>query len=113
MLTISPFIRVFWLWQKSGRESNSVNRVNGGLNWSDGWSRDLRRSFANRLLPVTDAIAERWAVLSAQMQRRSTPLAAIDGLIAATALEPGLTMATRNVKDFFGLSLQIFNPWES
>ena len=74
---------------------------------------DLRRSFETRLLPVTQAVADRWAVLSARMQQRGTPLAAIDGLIGATALEHGLTVATRNVKDFVGLGIEIFDPWES
>ena len=35
-----------------------------------------------------------------------------DGQIAATALENGLTLVTRNVKDFEGLSLTILDPWE-
>jgi predicted nucleic acid-binding protein len=35
-----------------------------------------------------------------------------DGFIAATALEHGLTIVTRNVKDFDGLGVGIFNPWE-
>ena len=75
---------------------------------------DLRRSFHARLLPVTQTVADRWAVLSARMQRRGTPLATIDGLIAATALlEHGLIMTTRNVKDFAGLGIEILNPWES
>ena len=40
------------------------------------------------------------------------PLHVPDGQIAATALEHGLTLVTRNVKDFFGLGLTILNPWE-
>jgi predicted nucleic acid-binding protein len=36
-----------------------------------------------------------------------------DGLIAATALEHGLTLATRNTKDFEHLGLALINPWES
>jgi predicted nucleic acid-binding protein len=35
------------------------------------------------------------------------------GLLAATALEHGFTVATRNVKDFQHLGLAIVNPWES
>jgi predicted nucleic acid-binding protein len=35
------------------------------------------------------------------------------GLIAATALEHGLTVATRNVKDFESLGVSIVNPWKS
>ena len=76
------------------------------------WQDDLQRSFASRLLPVTQAIGDRWAVLSAQAQRRGTPLAIIDGLIAATAFEHDLTVVTRNVKDFAGLGVLLFNPWE-
>jgi len=43
---------------------------------------------------------------------RGTPANTADGLIAATALEHGLTVVTRNVRDFTGLGVQIFNPWD-
>jgi len=76
------------------------------------WLEEVGVSFETRLIPVTKTIADRWAVLSARAQRRGTPLANIDGLIAATALEHDLTLATRNVKDFTGLGVTIFNPWE-
>jgi len=33
-------------------------------------------------------------------------------MIAATAHEHDLTLVTRNVKDFAGLGIAIFNPWE-
>jgi toxin FitB len=77
------------------------------------WQDEVVASFETRLLPVNKAIADRWAVLSAQAQRRGTPLANIDGLIAATALEYDLTLATRNVKDFAGVGVMLFNPWEA
>ena len=77
------------------------------------WQDDLQVSFADRLLPVTKAIGDRWAVLSAQAQHRGTPLAIMDGLIAATALEHDLTVVTRNIKDFTGLGVALFNPWEA
>ena len=77
------------------------------------WQDDLVASFEMRLFPVTKAIADRWAVLSAQTQRKGITLANIDGLIAATALEHDLTLVTRNVKDFAGVEVPLFNPWES
>ena len=77
------------------------------------WQHEFVASFAGRLLPVTLPIAERWAVLSADSKRRGTPLATIDGLLAATASEHGLTVATRNVKDFANLGIAIFNPWDN
>lgn len=64
------------------------------------------------VLPVTEQIAVRWGELSAQRQRMGRPLPVLDGLIAATALEHGLVLATRNVKDFFGLDLALFDPWQ-
>ena len=75
--------------------------------------RDLHDWFEERLLPVTKAIAERWGVLSARRLDQGTPMPSIDGLIAATALEHNLTLVTRNVKDFAGLEVKLFNPWES
>ena len=77
--------------------------------WLEG---ELLESFGTNLLPVTRAIGDRWAVLSARAQRRGAPLAVIDGLIAATALEHDLILATRNVRDFLDLGVSIFNPWE-
>ena len=39
------------------------------------------------------------------------PLNVPDGPIAATALEHGLTLVTRNVKYFAGLGVPLKNPW--
>jgi predicted nucleic acid-binding protein len=71
----------------------------------------LRPWFANRILPVSEAIAERWGLLAGQCQLRGRPLKVADGLIAATALEHGLTVVTRNVRDFADLGVSVFNPW--
>lgn len=73
---------------------------------------DLLVWFRNRILPVTHAIADRWGELDGHSQLKGTPLNTGDGLIAATAIEHDLTVVTRNVKDFAGLGLTIFNPWE-
>jgi predicted nucleic acid-binding protein len=56
-------------------------------------------------------VAERWGALEGQRQLAGKPLNMPDGQIAATALEHGLTLVTRNVKDFVGLGVTMFNPW--
>ena len=74
---------------------------------------DLSILFSGRILTVTRTIAERWGVLEAQRQLAGRPLNVPDGMIAATALEHGLTIVTRNVKDFADLGVVLLNPWES
>ena len=69
--------------------------------------------FAGRILPVTQSIGDRWGVLGGECQLRGTPLNTADGMIAATALEHDLTIVTRNVKDFAGLGVAVFNPWDA
>ena len=69
--------------------------------------------FGERILPITQGVAERWGSLDAQRRQIGRPLGVVDGMIAATALEHGLTVATRNVKDFTGLGVAIFNPWDA
>jgi predicted nucleic acid-binding protein len=78
--------------------------------WLD---RDVRSWFAGRILPVTESIAERWGRLAASGKRSGATLAVVDGVLAATALEHGLTLVTRNVKDFASLGLALLNPWNS
>lgn len=68
--------------------------------------------FGKRVLPITQAVAERWGVLDAGRQAAGQPLGIADGMIAATAIEHDLTLVTRNVKDFVGLGVMMFNPWE-
>jgi predicted nucleic acid-binding protein len=64
--------------------------------------------FGNRLLPINLAIAERWGKLLAAAGR---PLPSIDSLLAATALEHGLILVTRNVQDFNLPGVRVENPW--
>ena len=69
--------------------------------------------FGERILPVTQPIAEHWGVLDAQRHQIGRPLGVADGMIAATALEHGLTLVTRNVNDFEDLGVTILNPWDA
>lgn len=69
---------------------------------------DLPAFFAGRILSVDEAVAHRWGRLQASAGR---PIPAIDSLIAATALHHGLTLVTRNTRDFAFPGLELIDPW--
>jgi predicted nucleic acid-binding protein len=71
----------------------------------------LRGRFSSRVLAVTEAVAERWGALDADATRRGLPLHVVDGLLAATALASGLTLVTRNVRDFAAVPVPLVDPW--
>jgi predicted nucleic acid-binding protein len=74
--------------------------------------KDLHEWFENRILVIDEAIADRWGLLTATGQRTGKPLAIIDGLLSATALEHKLTIVTRNSADFVHAGVPILNPWQ-
>ena len=69
---------------------------------------DLPAFFAGRILPVDARVADRWGRLLSAAGR---PLPAIDSLLAASAAQHGLSMVTRNSRDFADLGLDVINPW--
>ena len=52
-------------------------------------------------------------VLIAKRRSSGRPLATEDAMIAATCLVHGMSLATRNIKDFDDLGLALINPWEA
>jgi predicted nucleic acid-binding protein len=72
----------------------------------DAWVDLILQEFAGRILNVDQRVAETWASLSVP-----DPLPAIDGLIAATAIVHGLTLVTRNERDFARIGVRLLNPW--
>ncbi|MCY3955231.1 MAG: type II toxin-antitoxin system VapC family toxin [Nitrospira sp.] len=64
-------------------------------------------AFSDRILPVDTAVAQRCARLHVPDPRSDR-----DALIAATALVHGMTVVTRNTKDFAPTGVALLNPWE-
>lgn len=69
---------------------------------------DLLDAFAGRILSIDVPVARRAARLHVPNPRPER-----DALIAATATVHGMTVVTRNVKDFAALDVAIVNPWSA
>jgi toxin FitB len=74
----------------------------------DQWFAQMRLRLSDRVLPIDEAVASTWALMSVP-----DPLALIDGLLAATAKVHGLTFVTRNTVDVERTGIAVLNPFES
>jgi predicted nucleic acid-binding protein len=70
------------------------------------WLQTVERAFDGRVLGIDNAVSDQWGRMSA-----IRPVPVIDGLLAATALVNGLTLATRNDRDVAGLGATVLNPF--
>ena len=72
-----------------------------------GWLDRVLAWYGDRILPVDTGTARRWGQLSATLGYDGANL-----LIAATALENGLTVVTRNVRHLEPTGVSTLNPFE-
>jgi predicted nucleic acid-binding protein len=70
------------------------------------WYSSVREQLANRVLAVDEPVMMVWSRISVP-----DPLPAYDGLIAATALVHGMTVATRNAGDYRRAGVAVLDPW--
>lgn len=71
--------------------------------WIDG---QVLPGFEGRILPVDTAVAQCCAGLHVPKTKADR-----DAMIAATAIVHAMTVVTRNVRDFSGMSVKLLNPW--
>jgi toxin FitB len=90
---------------RSGIELHRLRNPSGAGNL-ERWLLGLETHYAERILPITTKIADRWGRLSPRQ-----PLPTSDGLIAATGLVHGLTVVTRNLADFQRSGVNTVNPF--
>jgi predicted nucleic acid-binding protein len=73
----------------------------------DAWLTRLLSIYGGRILPFDQDVADRWGKVMAL--HPSMPV--LDTQIAATALHHGMTVATRNVRDFVTSGVPVFDPF--
>lgn len=67
--------------------------------------------FAGRVLPFDSNAARSYADIAAARRAAGRSLSQADGQIAAIARSHGMAVATRNVRDFENMGIELFNPW--
>ena len=115
----TPDARVMHWLQTVQRMTISVitlEEAHFGLAWQPNTRKlALLNALVERLhavYPITPAIAHRAGVLRGQFQAHGITRSPPDMLIAATAIEHQLVLATRNVRDFMGCGVQVINPFD-
>jgi predicted nucleic acid-binding protein len=76
------------------------------------WAADLHRRFASRTLVTDEAVWITFGRLKASLRSMGRPQEDLDIILAATAIVNGLTLATRNLRDFADTGVALVNPWE-
>jgi toxin FitB len=77
-------------------------------NWLDN---KLRPMFDGRALPITEDILLGWRLIMEKGRQRGYRFSHPDVLIAASAAHHGLTVVTRNVREFVEAGVAVIDPW--
>jgi hypothetical protein len=72
----------------------------------------LAEDLAGRILPFDSPAAREFADIAANRRRAGRPISEADARIAAIARSRGAALATRNVADFVGCTVQVIDPWQ-
>ena len=77
------------------------------------WLGKVEAMFDNQILNFDRDAAVIWGELSAHLKLKGLNISSSDRQIAATALQHGLRVMTRNVKDFEHSGVMVYNPFDN
>jgi toxin FitB len=78
---------------------------------TDWLTHKVRPMFEQRVLPVSEDIIFKWRLLVEEGRKTGHTFSQPDLFIAATALQHGLTVVSRDVTDYAKARVALFNPW--
>jgi toxin FitB len=76
------------------------------------WTNTIEERFKYKLIAIDTTVAHQAGRLRATAQSQGRTSGVIDALIGACAISRGLTLATRNTKDFVLFGIPLFDPWQ-
>jgi predicted nucleic acid-binding protein len=71
----------------------------------------VRPMFEGRVLPVTEDVMLKWRLLVEQGRKAGHTFSQPDLIIAATALDSGLTVVSRDTREYRRAGVPVLNPW--
>ena len=77
------------------------------------WIETIKVRFKERVVAIDAPISEQAGRARAKAAAQGRGVDALDALIAATAQTRSLTLATRNVRDFEALDINVVDPWSA
>ena len=80
---------------------------------NDWLTHKVRPMFAQRVLPVSEDVMFKWRLLVEEGRKSGHTFSQPDLIIAATALEHGLTVVSRDTADYEKARVPVFNPWNA
>lgn len=78
---------------------------------TDWLNHKVRPTFEQRVLPISEDAMLKWRLLVEEGRRSGHTFSQPDLIIAATALEYGLTVVTRDAGDYDKARVPVVNPW--
>ena len=77
-----------------------------------GWlTNRVRPMFEQRILPVSEDVMFKWRLLVEEGRKAGHTYSQPDLIIAATALQHGLTVVTRDTAEYIHARADVLNPW--
>jgi predicted nucleic acid-binding protein len=89
----------------------SVSDLGRRAELSDWLEHRVRPMFGQRVLEVSEDVMFRWRLLVEEGRKAGHTFSQPDLIIAATALQHGLAVVTRDVADYQRARVTILNPW--
>lgn len=90
-----------------------INEAGRRAELIDWLTHKVRPMFAQRVLPLTEDVMFKWRLLVEEGRKAGHTFSQPDLIIAATALEHGLTVLSRDTVVFEKAKVAVVNPWTS
>jgi predicted nucleic acid-binding protein len=89
-----------------------VNDVTKRAELNDWLAHRVQPAFDQRVLPVTEDVMFKWRLLVEEGRRSGHTFSQPDLIIAAMALQHGLTVVSRDTRDYETARVPVLDPWK-